>query len=401
MNAEQAYIPIVCWKCNTQNNLAQSKVCRMCNCYLRPDGNTRQRDTFSNKTVGFGSFRGFIWVGIVLALVVGAINYFHQMAILGPVAKPGEVNRVQASLPPDSWYAKSWLSYIKRTPTVNQVLEKSEEATGKMLAPQIAKTLSISGEFSYAVGDCFTKSCMDDRQKQWEEQQRREDFAFDQYTGGRISRAPRGPAPMQTIVPKASDDWNNYAFRDMGAIEIATKLPAKFMKKASVTPPEGQYRKIEVLEVFNGSAGGKTTRYFDESGKPAKTENVAMDPGAAALAKIEMESLWKKNFKENSDQNVRGIEYLNEKVVFVITSKNKEGFEEVHYFDAVSGLPVKMDTKDFAVYFDNYKPYMAAKLPYTLHYRRAEAGGYHSWIQFDISEWKIGDYIDDSVFEQR
>jgi len=40
-----------------------------------------------------------------------------------------------------------------------------------------------------------------------------------------------------------------------------------------------------------------------------------------------------------------------------------------------------------------------AQIPYTIYYRRAESGGFHLWIKFEISEWKIGSPIDDSVFE--
>jgi len=83
----------------------------------------------------------------------------------------------------------------------------------------------------------------------------------------------------------------------------------------------------------------------------------------------------------------------------MITSKNREGYPETRYFDAVFGFLVKMDTKDFAVYRDNYKPYEQAKIPGTLYDRRAEKEGYHSWLKMEVTDWKMGDYIDDSVFE--
>ena len=139
--------------------------------------------------------------------------------------------------------------------------------------------------------------------------------------------------------------------------------------------------------------------FFDETGTKTNSEVEIMDQQKIESARAELASIWSKNFKDYTDLRLKGIEKVNERVAFAVVSKNQKGLPETFYFDSVTGFVIKVDTIDLSAYLEDYRPYEQSMLPYTMYYRRPEVGGYHMWIKFEIDEWKIGDYIDDSIFE--
>lgn len=407
MQNQNQYVPISCWKCNAQNNAAQHSICRVCGCYLREGTLTGSKNPYSGSITDYPAFRSFIWTGVVLMVIAAGLYYVYnkfdakpkvaasqlQPGMNGQMNTDGTMEDV--TLPPDAWYNKSWWSYVSKTPSVKQILAKNNEANGKMLAPEVARTISISGKIWRAEKECFTAECWNKYEEQAWNQRQRSDL------DGRMVQVPAAssyPQPGPGGRPN-NNAWRDRIYYEVGDVEVAAKIPDKSMRKASVTAPGATYPSTEVIEVFNGATGSKTIKQFDEAGKVTDSKVEVMDEGKIALMKLDMESMWKKDFSANRNQAVRGIEKLADRIVFAITSTNKQGEPEVHYFDSVTGYLVKMDLKGFSVYMDDYKPYERAMVPYTMYYRRAEGDGSYSWMKFEIKAWKIGDFIDDAVFQ--
>lgn len=82
----------------------------------------------------------------------------------------------------------------------------------------------------------------------------------------------------------------------------------------------------------------------------------------------------------------------------MVTAKNRDGERETFYFDAVTGFLIKIDTPANSFFLEDYRPWGQGMLPYTVYLRQPEVGGFHTWIKIEISQWKIGEPIDDSVF---
>lgn len=351
-------------------------MCRICGSFLKSEAEAGLKSNYTSSFGDHAAFRSLLLSSLfVVVAAAGLLYYYGHWS--GPREKATAISSVE--LPQESWYRKSWWSYARGVPSVSQILAKNDEVSGKMLPPEIARTLALSGTISVGLDDCIGMNC--------------------NYTPVNPNqfKSQSGPTPGK-VWADPKDQYQGKTFREFGRIEVASKIPDKSMRKAVASTPGGTYEKAEILEVFDGSAGAKRTNYVDRFGKVAKTEVEKMDPAKAAATKAELESMWKRNFADNTGQEVRGIELMNEKTVFAVTSKNKEGYPETHYFDSVTGFLVKMELKDFTIYLDDYRQFEQAKVPYTLYFRRLEGDGKFLWMRFDITEWKIGEYIDDSVF---
>ena len=200
--------------------------------------------------------------------------------------------------------------------------------------------------------------------------------------------------------PVISDNYKNLSFSEFGSIEVGAKIPDKIIKKAHARPlAGGPYRAIEIVEVFNGVAGRKTVDFYAADDKPAKSDVEVMDLQKVESARAELASLWASDFADHTDLRLRGIEKVNDRVAFAVASKNKKGMPETYFFDCVTGFVIKIETTELSTFLEDYRPYQQGMLPFAMYYRRPEPGGYHSWIRFEVSEWKIGGYLDDAMFE--
>jgi hypothetical protein len=367
MQAEKNYIPINCWKCKAQNNAALNSVCRLCGCFLKSEAEAGLRSNYTSSFSDNFAFRSLLLSTLAIVVVVAGLLYYYghwsapndrdleMVAAVGP----------DAALPVNSWYRKSWWSYLRKHPTVDQILQKNDLIDGRTPTLEAAKTFTVSGKVSRADGDCYNAKCAADRKD--------------------AAGTPPG---------EGADNWFENTYRESGKVEFSAKFPDRVMRKVSGGAAGAQEKSPEVTEVFSGGSGSKTTRQPD--GK-AVTESLSAEK--VSDAKAELKSFLKKDLTGNSGARVRGTEKLNDRTVFAVTSRNKEGERETYYFDTVTGYLVKMDLKEFAIFFEDYRPNEGATVPFTLYYRRAEKEGYYSWTKFEVESWKTGEYIDDAVFE--
>ena len=386
METSKPYISTNCWKCKAQNNAAVAVNCRVCGAYLRtsePDENS-----LSYRITDYPAFKGYLLLGLVLLLGGAAIVFFYK-------SKPSSDDATASKeivLPSDSWYNKSLWSYVSNSPSVRQILKKNEEANGKTPSLETARTLSLSGKMSRAVGTCFEQMCIDERKRQIAVQQAR---LPPSWRWSSPDAVPVGPEPK----PETSDKYDQLGFSGLGTLELLVKIPDRMVKKATVINPHDEtHRRIQVIEFFNGLEGKRITDYFDATDNKVKSEVDTMDALQVASARSEQASMLGNDFDNYTDMEFRGLKKVNERVAFAVSAKNRKGEPETFFFDAVTGLVIKIDTALNSVFLDNYRPWGQGMLPYTIYFRQPELGGFHSWIKIEVDEWKIGDLIDDSVF---
>jgi hypothetical protein len=327
-------------------------------------------------------------IALVLLLLVGGMVFFYKSR--PPAEMPGVTAVV---LPANSWYNSSLWSYVSGSPSVRQILRQNEEANGKTPSLEIARTLSFSGKMSSAVGTCFEQTCIDQAKSRMIEQQR--------HTAQQFRLPNAGTTYVEEINrPENSDKYDNLGFSELGKLELLVKLPDMMLKRATaINRSDDSHRRIEVSEFFNGMEGRRITDYFDALDNKVKSEVALMDAQQVETARLEQTSLLGKDFDHYKDMEFRGLEKVNDRVAFTVTATKPKGEPEKFIFDAVTGFVIKLDTPLNSVYFDNYRPWGEGKLPYTVYLRQSEPGGFYSWIKIEIAEWKIGDAIDDSVFE--
>jgi hypothetical protein len=391
MPNQPTYVPVNCWKCSTQNNAALSKICRSCGVYPRSGEDIFRKDRYTDPISEHPGFKGFIWSGLAVALMCAGMIYYYKREGPPPELPVAEM----VALPANSWYNQSWWSYISKYPSVKQIIQKNDEVSGNMPAPEIARTLSLSGRISEAQGRCFTQVCAGGGERP------KPNWVKSPYGGLiRIKNQPTVIGPIQKPELEKLDKYDDLAFSEVGSVEVAAKLPGKIVKKARAKVPYGStFRTVEVIEVFNGTTGRKTTDFIDEAGSKTSADVETMDQPKIERARAELASMWAWNFKEYTEMRFRGVEKVNDRVTFAVSSRNPEGMPETFHFDSVTGFVIKIDTIDFSTFLDNYRPYEKAVLPYTIHYRRPGTSGSYLWIKFEVDGWKIGDYLDDSMFE--
>ena len=387
METPKAYVPINCWKCNAQNNAAITTVCRVCQAYLRTEGN---ETPLSHGFTDHPAFKGYLLFGLVLLLAGIGLIYFYKSPQSDSYAST--VTK-ETTLPADSWYNNSLWSYVSNSPSVRQILQKYKEANGETPSLATARTFSLSGKMSHAVGTCFEQACLDELQRRFVEEQRR------------VSQGFRLPVEVIKRIgeerkPETSDKYDNLGFSEFGKLELLVKIPGKMVKKATANNPHDQSQpRVEVTEFFNGVEGKRITDYFDALDNKVKSEVDIMDAQQLETARLEQAQLLGKDFDNYTDMEFRGLEKVNERVAFKVRAKNQKGDPETFFFDAVKGFLIKVDTPFNTLFLDDYRPWGHGMLPYTVYLRQPELGGFHSWIKIQIAEWKIGDPIDDLVFE--
>ena len=389
METPKAYIPLNCWKCKAQNNAAVATVCRVCGAYLREA--EAQESSLSYGLSDYPAFKAFLVIVVVVLLGGGGIIYFGRTKPR-PDITDGSVPK-EIVLPSNSWYNDSWWSYVSSSPSVKQILQKNEEANGETPSFKIARTLSFSGKMSRAVGTCFEQMCIDEMNRRIAEEQRNMPHSW------------RLPPNVLTKIgaerkPETSDKYDQLSFSDFGTIELLVKIPDRMVRRVTaINPQDETHRLVQISEFFNGVEGRRITDYFDALSNKVKSEVNVMDAQQVESAKLERASLLGKDFDNYKDMELRGLEKVAERIAWAITANNRDGLREKFYFDAVTGFLIKMDTPLNSVYFDDYRPWGQGMLPYKVYFRQAELGGFHSWIKIEITEWKIGDPIEDSVFE--
>lgn len=402
MENQPGYVAIFCWKCNAQNNAARTQVCRVCGCYLRSDAETSMKALYVGSVTDHPGFKSWIIGGIIFVAVVSGLTYLaiQKKSSAGPtvaaaITKPQD-KKPDVELPANSWYNQSWWSYVRKHPSPEQIIKKAGEVGGKSLAPQIAKTFAGSGRIAVARGNCITEGCgVQQAMRSALEKQTMAGMGYGQQT-----TAVKPPEPDPKPAARSNEDFLGYQYMDIGVLEVAAKIPDKTMKRATaIIAPGSDAASTEVREVFNGYAGSKITKYLDSTGKLIRAEKTTKSFDEMLATRDELEAMWKTGYSQNKDFVLKAVEKLNDSTVFAVASKNVNGEHETHYFDSVSGFLVKMEAKGMVVYFDDYRPYERAMMPYKFYYRKAENGVY-LWIRADIDSWKIGDFIDEAIFEE-
>jgi hypothetical protein len=353
-------------------------------------GTRTSRNTGSKRS----SLRGFFISALLLLLVAGGSVYFFYANFSRPAAAAKRPASRDAALPTASWHNRSWLSMLTKYPSAEEVFAKYEQANHDPAGP--AATMAISGRFSHAQGLCYTQACGDNA----------DNNSVDPATGNRvkvikIKPAEGAPTPTPVSESPARDAHKSLPYAELGTIEISVKFPDKVLKKVAAQQP-GATDSKEIIEVVSGNTGVRTARSLNSSREIFNSAVSRMSDSEAADARSELESLSKIDFAEVKNARVAAVEKVNDAVVFVVAAQNKKGLDETYYFDTISGQIVKVDTtvdtKNFSIYFENFKPSPSGPYPTTVFYRQEEEDGHHSWIKFEVDKWEAGNPIDDSVF---
>ena len=392
METPKPYISINCWKCKAQNNAASAIDCKVCGAYLRAA--EANENPLSHGFSDHPAFKGWVLiVGVVLLLSAGLIYFYRSkaQAAIPQLAAWNETKEVE--LPSNSWYNNSWWSYVSNSPSVRQILKKNAEANGTTPSLDTARTLSFSGKMSHAMGSCFEQFCVDEAERRMAEYEKNLPPYLKRSNSGVIRV---GPKPK----PETSDKYDKLNFSEFGNLELLVKMPDRMLKKATaINPYDESHRRVQVMEFFNGMEGKRITDYFDASDNKVKSDEDIMDAQQVKTARVDQESLLGRDFDDYTDMELRKLEKVNERVAFVVIAKNRGGERETFYFDAVTGFLIKIDTPLNSFFLDDYRPWGKGMLPYKVYLRQPELGGFHTWMKIEIAEWKIGDPIDDSVFE--
>jgi hypothetical protein len=329
--------------------------------------------------------------GLLLLLVAGGSIYFFYDKFSRPAS--GAAKRPasrDAALPTASWHNRSWWSLVTKYPSAEEVFAKYGQVNNEAAGPP--PTIAISGRFSHAPGLCYTQACRDNADNNF----------VDPATGYKlkvvkVKPVEGAPTPIPVSESSTRDAHESLRYAELGTIELSVKSPDKSLKKVTARQP-GASDWVEIVELFNGDAGVRSTTSQNSSRGPSSPNVLTMTGKEVESAKSELESLAKWDFAGVKNASVAAVEKVNDTVVFVVTAQNKQGLEEAYYFDAISGQIFKVDTKDFSVYFENFKPSPSGSYPSTIFYRREEQDGHHSWIKFEVDKWETGNPIDDSIF---
>ena len=389
METSNTYSPIYCWKCKAQNNAAAATVCRVCGAQLRT------AEPYENPlSSGFSdhpAFKGYLLLVLGVVLLGAAVIYFLKPTPRTDTA--GVTASKETVLPSNSWYNESWWSYVSSSPSLRQILKKNEEVNGQTPSIEIARTFAFSGKMSRAMGSCFEQACLDEQQRQLVQAQ---------------SRAPAGfKIPAHVIKqlsaekkPETSDNYNNLGFSELGKLELLVKIPDRMVRKVTVINPYDEtQRTVQISEIFNGVQGKRITNYFDALDNRVKSDVNIIEAQQIESARMEQASMLGKNFDGYTDMEFRGLEKVNDRVAFMVSANNRNGHPEKFFFDSVTGFLIKLETPFNALYFDDYRPFRQGMLPHTIYLRQPELGGFHSWMKIQIDEWKLGDPLEDSLFE--
>ncbi len=250
MTAQLTYIPLNCWKCKAQNNAARNMVCRVYGSHLKLEEAVRD-DNYSDPVTAHPAFRGFIWSSLVVIVIAAGLIFFYGRGLV-PVEKPASLKtgaKAEITLPANSWYNKSWWSYVSKYPSAQQVLQKNIEANGPMPPPEVARTISVAGKIAQARSKCFMQACLDEAERRKKEYDKQvQEQAKNQPDDG-IWRPPVDTIPKLNSGKKAepvmSDSHDKLNFDGFGEIEVLAKMPGKSVKKARATIPSGPYRTAE------------------------------------------------------------------------------------------------------------------------------------------------------------
>jgi hypothetical protein len=328
--------------------------------------------------------------GLLLLLIAGGSIYFFYANFSRPAAAAKRPASRDAALPTASWHNRSWWSLVTKYPSAEEVFAKYGQVNNEAAGP--AATIAIAGRFSQAPGLCYTQACRDSAN----------DNFVDPATGYKLKvikvPPPEGaPTPIPVSESPTRDAHESLRYVELGTIEVSVKSPDKSLKKVTARQP-GAGDWVEIVELFSGDSGIRSTISGSSSRGPSSPNVLSMTAAEVEAAKAELESLSKRNFADVKNASVAAVEKVNDAVVFVVTAQNKQGLEETYYFDAISGQILKVDTKGFSVYFENFKPSPSGPYPTTIFYRREEEDGHHAWIKFEVDKWEAGNAIDDSVF---
>jgi len=380
----RTYIPVNCWKCDTLNNFALSKICQKCGCYLREYEQVRSsRNLQSNPFLEKLSVKSFVWILVIVISgisLVGLYRITSNPLYIGADPKTFNLKDKNApsslsenlTLPHGNWYHANLWSYLFKYPSAKQILQRNIEVTGDAIKSEDVQSMAIKGDFSAARGECITQACANE-----------------------IYNLSKVTVPVEEL--KTSDVFER-SYKDIGTMEIFVKKPDRSLRKISVIIPTEEAHKTEITEVVNGMKAMKKTTYFNSLGEIKNTKTEDLNGKELTKIKDELTSMWKNASVSSGDMKFLGVRRVNSRIAYMLEHKKEGKPSEILYFDSVNGFLIKADREEFTMYFEDYKDYKGVKVPFLMYFKSGEKGGFVSWVKFRINDWKINENIDDAVF---
>ncbi len=384
---QNSYIPTKCWKCNAQNNLAQTRNCRNCRSYLLANNGRGFANKKSRRSALISSFAFF---AIAILAILGILFFFMKRdEKSGAYIFAGFTTRSypkNANVMPNGWFKPTLQEIFRKYPTIEEIIQKNAEATKSISSHDEVETFSIYGKFSVSKGECFRTKC--------EEPQK---------TQTNLGQFPTNiSVPDNTINVKTMEISKNAferTYEEIGTIECQMKKPDKLLRRIIVKNSTAFFNSSEITEVFNAGKGWKETAKLSEFG--TKINRIQdLDAGESVKLKEDLSAIQQNRFFGVSNIEFQGTERIIDKVAYVVTRQNKDLRPETLYFDSVSGHLIKTDLDQFSVFYSDFSESNGTILPHTIYYRYDKGTGFYLWLKFEVFEWKVNEGIEDSNFER-
>ncbi len=377
-NPGMRYQPINCWKCNTQNNIASTQICRHCGSYLK-SAESANIHSFSLSDILYIKWLiGFFVFGVLFIVVV---SYSQTKSggnyLIDPnmSAAENEVNK-DVEIPAASWYNQSYWSYVSSGPSIQQILEKNKEVSGKEIYPDTVDTYQLSGTISgfkmKLQGDMCYGLSEDDLKKS-------------------------GDKRFEGILQTSSGckDYFQNEYQDLGSMRIIMKKPDMVLK---ITNSKNAERTDQIIyEGFNKNTAWRKTQVSTGGYGSYNTKIEDLSSEELLKAQNQINSTIRESNEKYSDAEYIGLRKVNKRVAFTI-KKTANGVERTFYFDAVTGFIIKVDMPEMSMFMEEYKDFNGTQFPSVFYYRFSEKKDEYLWLKVENLNWTFDEYFDDSIF---
>jgi hypothetical protein len=381
------YTPVYCWRCEAMNNWEQSKICYKCGCALRPYKKEETITLQGEPITSFPLFRSSAALLTVIILVIAAtlfVKNFDITTFNKPASSDVASNTAaskEVKLPQEGWYKPSIWNFYRQKPTVDEILEKNNQATSKTLKSSDVQTLSLKGKLSFAEGGCATDECV-------EELKKRDSAAYENWIFKN-----RNSQNGEQFKIGLSDNFEENNFQLIGSIDAYQKSPDKVLRKIFVTAIN-QSRKTEKTEGFDGFTGWRKTVVFDQQKLP---ETSVIELKGNELSELKNATGALKTDYSSKNLTFYKMSYFKNKVQFVL-QKHDLGKQELMYFDALTGLITKIESYEMTCFFSDYADYEGVRLPSTMYFRTVQISGNFIIMKIENIIWSVNKPMEDSMF---
>ncbi|MCI0659835.1 MAG: serine hydrolase, partial [Acidobacteria bacterium] len=151
----------------------------------------------------------------------------------------------------------------------------------------------------------------------------------------------------------------------IGSIEHEAMAPDRLRVTLKAQTKNGQ--RFESLTVFDGAAGWEFYPTNDGRRELTGEELTAIKRDAEFYREIELKEHYPK-------MKLKGKERVGKRAAYVVEATPREGNPEKLYFNAQTGLLIRIVDANNDVYFDEYREVDEVKLPFTVHISSPAAG---------------------------